>query len=633
MKRMALFVLLVGVLVASSTSALGTTRGPITILGNSGFTADNGVVGGRGTAEDPYLISGWEITLGAGEKYGVKIENATASFVLRGLIIQGANDGAGAAIRIGYSRGGRIEDCAISNSINGLEIVASTDMTVRSTVMYVIGVGLRVAGDAEEEYRQDIDTSNLLNDQEILYYYGVDGQTIEGRKATHLMVAASRDVTISGNEIVNGDGIQLAFVTDSTVVGNSVYRSSNVPTEHGIFLYQSNRNLISGNSLRNNRLAGVQLTLSAENEVSANQVLANDSGIRLVASDRNQVLDNILYADVTGVLITGGSDANVVAQNIIYHENTAQGILLESGTSNRIERNGLSDCEVGIFVAEQAVQNTIAANTIVNGGYGISLSGSGNTFDGNLIAQQSRGILFPETYTRSVTRNNKIVRNVFTDNGSNVYVNLDSDNNQFSRNLFFSGGVSSVADHGTTTRWTLDGVGNYWAGTPVIDQNEDGVGESFVTIYPSGAEDDAPVATPSAAEAGMGILGTLDPVDVTIDRADGTPVKVEARVATEGYERWVGFRGFPPAMIETSPGILFQFDVQEQYRFTMSTVLFDLDIAFFGEDGSFVGGATMKADSKEDVYTASSPFQYALELPVGGLEALGLDLGATLRRP
>src|SRR5438034_2832972 len=34
----------------------------ISINGNSGFTAANGVTSGTGTAADPYVISGWDIT-------------------------------------------------------------------------------------------------------------------------------------------------------------------------------------------------------------------------------------------------------------------------------------------------------------------------------------------------------------------------------------------------------------------------------------------------------------------------------------------------------------------------------------------------------------------------------------------
>ncbi|MEN3009655.1 MAG: hypothetical protein ABDI20_01510 [Candidatus Bipolaricaulaceae bacterium] len=39
----------------------GTERGPIVILSDQDFTAENGVVAGTGTPTDPYLLVGWTI--------------------------------------------------------------------------------------------------------------------------------------------------------------------------------------------------------------------------------------------------------------------------------------------------------------------------------------------------------------------------------------------------------------------------------------------------------------------------------------------------------------------------------------------------------------------------------------------
>jgi parallel beta-helix repeat protein len=496
----------------------------------------------------------------------------------------------------------------------------------------VTGLGLRVSGDAAEQYNHDINESNLLNDKEIRYYYGLDGQTISGLTTTHLTIAGSRNVTVTGNSVVNGDGLRLAFVTGSTVSANAVYRTSPTSTEHGIFLLQSSDNVVTDNSLRNNRLAGVQLTLSSRNLLRGNQFLANDSGLRLVASDENQVLSNVFLANVSGILLSGGSSGNSVAENVIYHENTKQGITLELADGNRIERNGLTDCEVGITLGEEATGNVVEANTIVNGSYGISLYGSYNWIDKNLIAQQERGIICPETFTRSVTRGNEIRANVFADNSHHVYMNLDSEANRLGENAFLGDAAALVADQGQANVWTINGVGNFWGNAPIVDSNGDGIGESVITVYPSLASDGAPLATWNPVGAGLGILGGLESQTVTIASASGGSVQLSVFVADSGIERWAGFRGFPASFAERFPGVLFRFETETEGRFTMLTVLFDLDIAFFAADGSFVGGAAMKANSKE-LYTASSPYQYALELPAGSLAALGLADGARLLVP
>jgi parallel beta-helix repeat protein len=503
---------------------------------------------------------------------------------------------------------------------------------MRNCVLYVTGLGLRVSGESAEQYSHDIDESSLLNNKEIRYYYGLDGQTISGLTTTHLTIAGSRNVTVTGNSVVNGDGLRLAFVTGSTVSTNSVYRTSPTYTEHGIFLLQSSDNVVADNSLRNNRLAGVQLTLSSRNVLRGNQFLANDSGIRLVASDENQVVSNVLLANVSGILLSGGSSGNSVAENVIYHENTKQGITLELADGNRIERNGLTDCEVGITLGEEATGNVVEGNTIVNGSYGISLYGSYNWIDKNLVAQQARGIICPETFTRSVTRGNEIRANVFTDNNQHIYMNLDSTANRIGENAFLGDATALVADQGQANVWTINGVGNYWGNAPVMDSNGDGVGESAITVYPSLAPDGAPLASWSPVGAGLGILGGLESGTVTITNASGGSFQLGVLVADSGIERWAGFRGFPASFAERFPGVLFRFDSETEAKFTMLTVLYDLDIAFFAADGTFAGGATMTANS-DKLYTASSAFLYALELPAGSLATLGITDEARLLIP
>ena len=617
------------IVVGAGVAGLADTRGPITILSDADFTAVNGVVSGSGTGDDPYVIAGWEIAVGDEGFYGVRVENVEASFVLRGLVIRGATGPGGAAIRIGFASSGRVEGCTITESVNGIEIVSSTGISVRNSVLYVTGRGLRVLGETPEEYRLDIDDSNLLNDSPILYYYGLDGDTIDGKKGTHITVADSRNVTISNNEVVNGDGIELAFVTDSVVEKNAVHRTSPVLTDHGILLYRSDRNAIRGNALWNNRLAGIQLALSSGNTVEENTVYANDTGVRLIGSDANTVTENDLFANATGVYLGGGSSDNTILGNVIHHENTKEGISLDIASGNRVEQNGLTDCEIGIVLSSGATGNAVIANTIVAGSYGIANSGSANDFEDNLLAQQTRGMIFPETYGTTTTRDNIVRHNVFADNSHHLYLNIDSTGNRISENAFLGDSISLVFDHGTGNIWTADGVGNYWGDTALVDDDGDGIGDQPVTVYPAAVEDTAPLMNMDPAPAGVGILSALPTEVITIDLPSGDSVEITVLRADRGHERWVGFRGFPADLLSGFAGILFVFDTQDERRFTMVTVPFDLDVAFFDEDGDLVGAATMTANS-EDLYTADGPFKYAIELPAGRLSDLGIGEGARL---
>ncbi|MBU1048987.1 right-handed parallel beta-helix repeat-containing protein, partial [Candidatus Bipolaricaulota bacterium] len=332
------------------------TRGPILILGDAEFTRENGVVGGTGSVEDPYVIAGWEITVPAGEYYGVRIENVTAQFILRGLVITNATQMNGAGIRIGFASGGTIEGCSISNSMHGIDIASSTDLSIDNCVLYVSGRGLRVIGDSEEQYRHVISTNNQYNNLPIYYYYGLDGDTISGLRTAHLTIAGSRNVTVTNNEVVNGDGLQLAFVENSEITLNVAHRTANVITEHGILLYESHNNRVVGNGIKNNRLAGIQLTLSNGNTISDNEILVNDTGVRVLASDDNDIRSNLIYGDVAGVMLLGGSTGNTVFGNVIGDENDnmTQGIALEAAFSNTIEKNLIFGSEIGIMFEAQA---------------------------------------------------------------------------------------------------------------------------------------------------------------------------------------------------------------------------------------------------------------------------------------
>jgi uncharacterized membrane protein (UPF0127 family) len=130
----------------------------------------------------------------------------------------------------------------------------------------------------------------------------------------------------------------------------------------------------------------------------------------------------------------------------------------------------------------------------------------------------------------------------------------------------------------------------------------------------------------------LGVLGTLDRGTVTIQTADGDDISVSDLIADTPVARSTGFRGFPEELINGFPGILFVNDEEVDNPYTMVTVPFDLDVAFYNGKGEWVGGTTMTAQSK-DLYNAGGTYQYALELPAGSLKDLGIGAGSKLVLP
>src|SRR5256712_10039676 len=74
--------------VVRAVSAVYSSHAPIVIDGDGAFsTPGNGVISGRGTAKDPYVISGWDINASASD--GIAIRKTTAYFVIRQSYIHG----------------------------------------------------------------------------------------------------------------------------------------------------------------------------------------------------------------------------------------------------------------------------------------------------------------------------------------------------------------------------------------------------------------------------------------------------------------------------------------------------------------------------------------------------------------
>jgi len=106
---------------------------PIYIEGNNGFTAGNGVTGGDGTPESPYIISDWVISLAAG--YGIRVCNTDVYFVIENCCISGNEILSSIGISpIGIYfnnvTNGRIVNCTCINCEFGILLISSSNNTV-----------------------------------------------------------------------------------------------------------------------------------------------------------------------------------------------------------------------------------------------------------------------------------------------------------------------------------------------------------------------------------------------------------------------------------------------------------------------------------------------------------------------
>lgn len=99
---------------------------PIEIRGDTGFTAENGVVAGTGTSDDPYLIVGWSIDA-TEVPFGIHVEGTTKAFTIEACRVFGASS---TAINLVDVKRACVIDCQMESSFYGLTLEKSQHVRI-----------------------------------------------------------------------------------------------------------------------------------------------------------------------------------------------------------------------------------------------------------------------------------------------------------------------------------------------------------------------------------------------------------------------------------------------------------------------------------------------------------------------
>ncbi len=239
-------------------------RDPILISGDQEFTKENGVVGGSGTAEDPYVIEGWYINY---TQRGISVENTYVYFVIRNVRLLGPGmTGGGAGIMFSYVRNGKIENATVTNTTYGISLVFSSYNNITGNRVSNCWNGIRV--DAQSSY--------TLIDNNDVYSQGQSG-------------------------------IALHACTHNTIVNNNV--SGNAGIGINIFEHASYQ-IVANNSILNNGGAGIGVDYDSHFiKIIGNTLVRNGYGIKIggmgtsphdIDIYRNNFIDN-------GLLISSNS--------------------------------------------------------------------------------------------------------------------------------------------------------------------------------------------------------------------------------------------------------------------------------------------------------------------------------------
>jgi parallel beta-helix repeat protein len=279
---------------------------PIYIRGDANFTASNGVTSGRGTASDPYIIQGWEIETSGTN--GIIIFNTSAHFVITNVFLRGYELNAHyQSVVIDHATNGTITNCTLLDSIRGISVSDSSDITIRD--------------------------NNCTNDCYSIYLESSNNNTIYNN-------TCGSNISWHDRSFISLQGITLSSSSNNTISNN--YCSNNM---EGVRLESSNNNILSDNILYDN-YEGIILNSSSGNAISRN--LCTFGGIVIYSSNMNALTENtVCHSNFDGMIISR-SNNNFIDNNACL--DTDYGMLLYSSSNNTISRNNCSDSRYGIYI-------------------------------------------------------------------------------------------------------------------------------------------------------------------------------------------------------------------------------------------------------------------------------------------
>lgn len=158
--------------------------------------------------------------------------------------------------------------------------------------------------------------------------------------------------------------------------------------------------------------------------------------------------------------------------------------------------------------------------------------------------------------------------------------------------------------------------------TPADDGDQAGVDPDLPDEPVETDEPDVPPLHPEVDD--------WDAVIVTISRADGNDVRVDARVAASDERRQRGLMHVED--VPDGAGMLFVYEHERTGAFWMKNTLVPLDIAFTGADGDIRAILTMEPCEADPcpTYDPEVEFATALEVPAGWFADNGVATGDEL---
>ena len=144
------------------------------------------------------------------------------------------------------------------------------------------GCNFGVFGSLLPEFIQDIDESNTVNGNPIYYWVNRQDMTVP-LDAGYVALVNCSGITIKNlNLSSNGQGLLVAYTTESSIIQNNI--TNNI---HGIYLCGSSNNTVTGNNITKNLANGIYLYYSQNNRFFHNNFMSNTNQVYDVGAPSN----------------------------------------------------------------------------------------------------------------------------------------------------------------------------------------------------------------------------------------------------------------------------------------------------------------------------------------------------------
>jgi parallel beta-helix repeat protein len=359
---------------------------PIYIEGNDDFTSENGVTGGSGTEEDPYIIEGWVIVGDGSTGEGIFINNTDAHFVIRNCNISYFTGKFYSGIKFSNVINGKIEGTDAHKNYDGIKIYDSAYIEIinctihHNTGYYADGIDI-------------VRSSNIKIISCESYNHGGAGDC-----SNCINLLDTQNSLIEDTKCYNAEwnGIHMIFrceyitVKDCEIYGNYL---------GGIDIFSSSIDIIDGY----NRIVGCEIYDNGHDPFYDNGF----AGIEISWNNNNIVENCHIHHNGEGVVIS--SAHNNIVRNCSIHDHYMSGGFIGSGImifggfffrNLRCNFNKVENCNV--YNEEFGIDLTDCFMTSVL---------SNNIYNNSMFGLMSFGMFVPLTI--GVIRNNNIYDNGF----------------------------------------------------------------------------------------------------------------------------------------------------------------------------------------------------------------------------